>query len=154
MIKEKRPPTLSSSVHSQRAEILRQNRHFPQPWYICSAISIFIIIFIIIDHHHDRKYLAHALFRKLPSHGGSIYPKKIFFANITFKFKDLRSPTGSNKFLKFYACLFIRSSPLLKASIEECHRSMINSKKTSPLRFTSKVLTVFNSIPSTFTSKF
>ena len=99
------------------------------------------------NHHHlhDRKYLAHALFRKLPSHGGSIYPKKICFANITFKFKDLRSPTGSNKFLKFYACLFIRSSPLLKASIEECHRSMITAKKTSPLRFTSKVLTVFNS---------
>ena len=84
------------------------------------------------NHHHDRKYLAHALFRKLPSHGESIYPKKIFFANITFKFKDLRSPTGSNKFLKFYACLFIRSSPLLKASIEECHRSMINAKKKHP----------------------
>ena len=26
--------TLSSSVHSQRAEILRQKRHFPQPWPI------------------------------------------------------------------------------------------------------------------------
>ena len=80
------------------------------------------------NHHHDRKYLAHALFRKLPSHGGSIYPKKIFFANITFKFKDLRSPTGSNKFLNFYACLFIRSSPLLKASIDDQRQKNIPLK--------------------------
>ena len=83
------------------------------------------------NHLHDRKYLAHALFRKLPSHGGSIYPKKIFFAKITFKFKDLRSATGSNKFLKFYACLFIRSSPLLKASIEEVND---HRQKNIPLK--------------------
>ena len=35
--------TLSSSVHSQRAEILRQKRHFPQPWPI--TLYFFIIIF-------------------------------------------------------------------------------------------------------------
>ena len=36
--------TLSSSVHSQRAEILRQKRHFPQPWPI--TLYFFFIIFI------------------------------------------------------------------------------------------------------------